>query len=884
MLRLKDIVKNYKTGDTKVEALRGVSMQFRKSEFVAILGQSGCGKTTLLNVIGGLDQASSGDLVINGRSTKDFRSKDWDSYRNHSVGFVFQNYNLIPHQTVLANVELALTLSGVSKTERRRRAADALAKVGLSDQLKKKPTQMSGGQMQRVAIARALVNDPDILLADEPTGALDSETSVQIMEILKEISKEKLIIMVTHNGDLAQTYATRIIRLFDGKMTDDTNPYEESAGEKKESVIGKMKKTSMSFFTALSLSLNNLMTKKVRTFMTSFAGSIGIIGIALVLAITTGAQNFISGVEEDTLSSYPISIESNSMDIGTLISSMMGMRDSEPRPESDNIYSADIMAEMINGFMSGMRTNDLAAFKVFLEDESNGVRDLVNDIRYSYQTKMNIYKSDTSDGLWQVNPDQIMDMLGFAGPSSEIENSQFGSMAMGSNNNVWSQMMDNRDVLESQFDVIAGKMPESFDEIVLVVDENNEITDYALYSLGLKDPQELKDMMTQALQGEEITMPEKSVSFSFDEILDLRFKLLLNTDYFTFENGVWVDKSEDAIFMTKMVEEATEVKVVGILRQSETATTTSLSGAVGYTSDLMKHLISKVNESEIVKQQKANPDTNIFTGLPFETEEIRVPQSMEELQAFMQTLPEAERAAMQASIQQAMETGMSEEQILASVAQSLKNQSNRATLDGNLTLLGVSDIAVPSRISLFPRDFASKEALSTLISDYNARMTAEGNESLTIQYTDLMGILMSSVSVIIDTISYILITFCAISLFVSSIMIGIITYISVLERTKEIGVLRSIGASKLDISRVFNAETLIVGFVSGLLGILVTVLLTIPINAIIRMVTGVVVNAMVPPMAGAILVAISMTLTLVAGLIPSYIAAKKDPVEALRSE
>lgn len=890
MLVLKDIVKNYQTGDTHVEALRGVSMKFRKSEFVAILGQSGCGKTTLLNIIGGLDQYSEGDLVINDKSTKEFSHSDWDTYRNHSIGFVFQSYNLIPHQTVLANVELALTLSGVSKAERRQRAADALTKVGLGDQLSKKPNQMSGGQMQRVAIARALVNNPDILLADEPTGALDSETSVQIMEILKEIAKEKLIIMVTHNGELAEEYATRTIRLFDGEVMDDSDPFQGNRIEAISTIQKKLKKTSMSFFTALSLSLNNLLTKKIRTFMTAFAGSIGIIGIALILAISTGAQNLISDFEENMLSSYPLAIEKTTMDMTSMMNAMMGSRENSQEHEMDKVYSADIMTDMINTMMSEMMTNDLENFKKFLESPDSGIQELVNDIQYGYQTKLHIFSEDTPEGPLQVNPSIVLEELGFMTPASQIEEMGVGSMSaspMMSNTDIWSEMIGNKELLAAQYEVLAGKMPDSYDEIVLIVDENNEITDYALYSLGLKDQSELQEIMEKAIQGETFDKPEQK-SYTYDEILNLRFKLLINTDFFEKENGVWIDKTEDEIFIANIVEQAEEVKVVGILRPSDDAIATSVSGSVAYTSDLMKHLIEKVNASEIVKEQKNNPEIDVFSGLDFDRDntDILVPQSMEELQAYIQTLPEEDRMPMQESVQQAMEMGMPEEQILTGFARNIAaaQQGAKATYDGNMLRLGVSDVDDPERISIYPKDFETKEKIKTIIEDYNTGVTNDGQEELAIQYTDLVGLLMSSVTTIIDVISWVLVAFCGISLVVSSIMIGIITYISVLERTKEIGILRSIGASKKDISRVFNAETLIVGFVSGAFGILFTVLLTLPINAIVTSLSGITVRAMLPPMAGIVLILISMMLTLIAGLIPSRIAANKDPVTALRSE
>ena len=884
MLELNKIVKNYTVGDTEIHALRGVSMKFRENEFVSILGPSGCGKTTLLNIIGGLDQYTSGDLIINEKSTKEYKDRDWDTYRNHSVGFVFQSYNLIPHQTVLSNVELALTLSGVSKAERRKRATEALEKVGLGDQLGKKPNQMSGGQMQRVAIARALVNEPDILLADEPTGALDSETSVQIMELLKEIAKDRLIIMVTHNPELAEKYSTRIIRLLDGEVKDDTDPFDgkavpkASADEEKSKPEVVKKKASMSFFTALSLSMNNLMTKKGRTFMTAFAGSIGIIGIALILSLSSGAQDYIDRVQEETLSSYPLTIEGTSIDMTTVMTTMMSMaQGGEDDIEAEKIYPQNVMTTMMEAMFAEITANDLKTFKEFIESGESGINDLVSDIKYSYHTQLTLYKADTSDGVYKVNPSSIFDNMGL----SQMAQNPF----MASSMNIWREMISKEDILKSQYDVIAGRMPENYNEVVLIVNKYNQVTDYTLYSLGILDDSELSDAIQRTIEGETVENINSVESISFDEILGLKFKLLLNTDYFEKDGDVWVDKRSDSIYMTEKVKNAEEIEIVGIIRPSDNTAAANEIGTIGYKSGLMTHLINEVNNSEIVKEQKANPDTDIFTGAEFpEAEEEPEPMTMDELNAYIMTLPAEEQQAMMMQIQQAMEMGMSEDQITQAFSEQLNAAATDATYDGNLALMGVSDLDNPSSISIYPRDFESKERITDIIDDYNKRMKDSGNDDLCIQYTDIMGIMMSSVTTIIDAISYILIAFVAISLVVSSIMIGIITYISVLERTKEIGILRSIGASKKDISRVFNAETLIVGFTAGAIGIITTLILNIPINIIITHLTDVKNLCHLPPVGGAILVVISMVLTLIAGLIPSGVAARKDPVTALRTE
>ncbi len=881
MLRLINIKKDYVVGPTKVRALKGVSIDFRKNEFVSILGQSGCGKTTLLNIIGGLDKYTDGDLIINGRQTKYYKDRDWDIYRNHSVGFVFQSYNLIPHQTVLSNVELALTLSGVSKKERRKRAIEALEKVGLGDQLNKKPNQMSGGQMQRVAIARALVNNPDILLADEPTGALDSATSVQVMDILKEIAKEKLVIMVTHNPDIAAAYSTRIIKLLDGEVISDSNPYESETPVETEKPKRrhKGKAKSMSFFTALSLSFNNLMTKKARTFMTSFAGSIGIIGIALILSLSNGIQLYINKVEEDTLSNYPLTIEEAAVDVSSMMLSMMDSNGTGGEHELDKIYSNNIMTDIINAMNSGLTTNNLEKLKVFLESDESNIKNYITDIKYGYSTVMNIYKADTTDGAYQVNPSKVFENLSMGPVGSAMGGG--AAMQQMTNMDVWKELVGDNELLESQYDIIKGKLPEKHNEVVLIVTENNEITDYTLYTLGIKSDEELKEILAQMQSGEQSDKQfEKSEveEYTFDEILALRFKLLVNIDYFSKENGIWVDKSDDELYMIDKVDSAEEIKVVGILRPKEGTSISTVGGTVGFTSALREHLINRVNESEIVKEQKENTDTDIFSGLPFETEDKKT-YTMADIQAHIATLPAEQQAQIGGYIQQMTAAGTPEDKIVEMLASSIFKSSD-ATYDDNLAKMGVADLAKPSVINIYPKDFESKDAIADIIEKYNDSAV----EADQISYTDYIGIMMSSITTIINAISYILIAFVAISLVVSSIMIGIITYISVLERTKEIGILRAVGASKKDISRVFNAETLIVGFVAGIIGIGGTLMLIIPINAIIQNLANITARAQLPTVAAVILVGISMLLTFVAGLFPSRVASKKDPVVALRTE
>lgn len=895
MLELNDIKKDYVSGSTTVSALKGINLRFRDCEFVSILGQSGCGKTTMLNIIGGLDKYTSGDLKINGVSTKNYKDRDWDFYRNNSIGFVFQSYNLIPHQTVLSNVELALTLSGVSKTERKRRAIEALEKVGLGEQIHKKPNQMSGGQMQRVAIARALVNNPDILLADEPTGALDTETSIQIMELLKEISKDRLIIMVTHNPELAKDYSTRIVRLLDGVITDDSDPYtledmeadikakeaaKVKASEKKNKKSGKKQKTSMSFFTALSLSFNNLMTKKTRTILTAFAGSIGIIGIAMILSISNGIQLYIDRVQRDTLSSYPITLQAESIDISSMVTSMTGNSDSAEHEDKTKIYSNDIMGDMINTMVKEVKSNNLSEFKKYIENGGSDIKSYVSDIQYSYDVPLNIYMKDTSNGVEQLNPSTMFDSIYGEGATSTSSAMSSGmGMGMFSNSSVWNQLLGNQQVLDEQYDVLAGHWPENFNEVVLVTDKNNEVDDYTLYSLGLKDPEEVRTLFKKMMVGESYET-EKDISYTFDEILDTEFKLVMPTDMYKYNDvtGTWDDYSKDDKYMTNVVNNGTDIKVCGIIRPNDDAVSTSISSGIGYTAKLTEYIIEEVKNSEIAKAQLADTSVDVFTGVPFDNDR-NTEITMDDVNAYMATLSPEESAQMQA-----MTSGMSDDQILQLFSASLKARTTDATLDSNKSKLGITDLDTPSQIDIYATDFDSKEKVQNIIKDYNKLQQDDGKEENVINYTDYVGIMMSSVSTIINAISYVLIAFVAISLIVSSIMIGIITYISVLERTKEIGVLRSIGASKKDVSRIFNAETLIEGFVSGALGIVVTLLLCIPANALIKHLTDISNVAQLPVAGGVILIIISMFLTFIAGLIPAKLAAKKDPVVALRSE
>ena len=849
MLKLNNIKKNYETGNETVKALKGINIEFRKNEFVSILGPSGCGKTTLLNIIGGLDHYTSGDLIIDGISTKKYKDRDWDTYRNHRIGFVFQNYNLITHQTVLSNVELALTLSGVDKQTRRKKAIEVLEKVGLKDQMYKKPNQMSGGQMQRVAIARALVNDPDILLADEPTGALDTKTSVQIMEILKEISKDRLIIMVTHNPDLAQKYSTRIINLLDGEITSDSKPYNSKKEEKerKKEENKKSKKTSMSFLTAMNLSLNNLMTKKGRTILTAFAGSIGIIGIALILSLSNGVQQYITNVEEETLTSYPLTIQEESVQISDFLESMQPDPDKEIHDDG-KIYSNDVMSGMMSTMAAKVKSNNLKAFKEYIESDETNIKDYTTAISYSYNLNLQIYKNDT-ENITQVNPNTVLDELGMS--MNEMQSSFVST-------NVFTEMFDSEEMNEQMYDLVAGSWPENYNEVVLVVDENNEISDFTLYALGLKDSSKLSEMYQNIVNGTPFEVEQ--TSYEIDDLLNLRFKFILNSDYYVKENGIWVDKRSDEEYMEELLENAEELVITGIIKPNEESVVASTAGGILYLKDLKEYVINRINESDIAIEQTENPNINVFTGREFSNEEFSIDSLTPEQLAYLQSLSPTEMAA---------------------VIENYEQQAG-ATYDDVLNQIGVIDLDKPSSINIYPKDFDSKEEIVNIINNYNEQEQEAGRDENVINYSDLVGVMMSGISTIIDVISYVLMAFVSISLIVSSIMIGIITYISVLERTKEIGILRAIGASKKDISRVFNAETFIEGLIAGVMGILITLILTIPINIIIKNLAGIS-NVAILPIGGAIiLIIISIILTTIAGLIPSRMASKKDPVEALR--
>lgn len=973
MLELKNIVKHYKTGDSVVEALNGVNIRFRKSEFVAILGHSGCGKTTLLNIIGGLDRYTSGDLIINSSSTKEFKDRDWDTYRNHSVGFVFQSYNLIPHQTVLANVELALTLSGVPKTERRKRAVEALEKVGLGDQLKKKPNQMSGGQMQRVAIARALVNDPDILLADEPTGALDSATSIQIMEILKKISEDKLIIMVTHNPELAEKYATRTVHLVDGKITNDSNPYNATEEEKnKDKRIKKIKNSSMSFFTALSLSLKNLFTKKARTVLTAFAGSIGIIGIALILSVSTGVNGYINHVQEETLTSYPITVNKENTDMGSMLTAMMDHKENSKNNKDGKVYASKVLYEMLNNFNNSDNTqNDMDGFKDFLEQNDNGLEEILSGIKYSYDVDLNIY---TKDDLGKISKSDVEDLMGLLYGemgTSEMMSSYYKTME------IWSEILPENDkgpvsnLVKEQYDVLHGHWPEKYNEVVLVINKNNEISDLTMYALGLKPAEIIKDEFDKYLDGG--TVEAEKESWNYEELCNLDLKIILPSDSFTYneQTDTYTDlRLTDTGLEYLYSDKSTDVKIVGIVKLKPGANQ-MIDGSIAYTNLLTEHIIDSALESEILKKQIENPQKDVITGLSFKTdEEFTDSEKKERVIEYISTLTTAKKAetlikirgtpekdVLNEKVSAQMEklkredkegllkrfvaqemsvneetldeyvTKMSDEEIddntrklleaqfsaqyLAKVKEQMDRLSekqlakmlddedfiednyfhiyevikpetiSKSTYNDNLKELGFIDKESPDTINLYVSSFKNKDKVSDIIEKYN-----EGKpEEKQITYTDYVGLLMSSVTTIISAISYVLMAFVAISLIVSSIMIGIITYISVLERTKEIGILRAIGASKRDISRVFNAETVIIGLASGIMGIGITLLILLPINALLYYLTNIPeLAASLPPFAAIILVVISIFLTVIAGLFPSRLAAKKDPVEALRTE
>ena len=1043
MLQLRNIRKAYTTGSFTQTALDDVSISFRDSEFVAILGPSGSGKTTLLNIIGGLDHYDTGDLVIDGISTKEYKDRDWDTFRNNRIGFVFQTYNLIPHQTILANVELALTLSGVSRAERRTRALDALRKVGLGDHVDKKPSQLSGGQMQRVAIARALINDPEILLADEPTGALDSKTSVQIMDLLTEIANDRLVIMVTHNPELAEQYATRIVNLADGVIRSDSDPF-NPAPEDMRASKKQVRRTSMSFLTALSLSWNNLLTKKGRTLMTAFAGSIGIIGIAAILSLANGVNSYIANVEEETLSEYPLSIEDQGFDMTSLMTMGMGAQgsssgsgDSQDAGQADgtsNDANGGTVGEskMMTGMFGSIGSNDLASLKEYLDNGDSGIDQYVNSIEYGYSITPQLFSSDTEDGVRQVNPDKSFSSIGFGSATSTN-----GIMSSMMSTNVFYEMPSDPDLYQDQYDVVAGTWPQSYNDIVLVLTPNGKVSDFMLYTMGLRDHSELDDMVRAFANEEEVNAPDDYMTLTYDQLMGVTFKLVAATDYYRYDSDyhVWKNKSDDADYMRDLVNSGEDVHICGIVKPKAGAKITSLQTGFYYTSNMVSHIIDEAADSQIVKDQLADSATNVFTGKSFVEEADAEDSSFDmsslftidgnKLQAAFQIDPDAlsvdmssldlsgaasdlpaapemdpsefqvsgqptinkeaaaalmatvekdyfayyseqvqqgkpapsfneyfatERAqklvsdalpgiidtsemqaefaqkiqaylqatmssymnqvvsAMQTQMQAAMTQVMGQlsanmatamhvdesafadafqmnmdEKELTELMMSLMS-SETTSFDGNLSKLGYADYAKPASIDIYPKDFESKQSVIDILDGYNDEMKAEGEDDKAVSYTDIVGALMSSVTTIVSMISYVLVAFVAISLVVSSIMIGVITYISVLERKKEIGILRSIGASKGDIGRVFNAETVIVGLVAGLIGIGVTALGCIPANAIVYALFDVPNVAILPWQAAVILVAISVFLTFLSGLIPSSAASRKDPVEALRSE
>lgn len=909
MLELINIRKTYGKDEAAVEALKGVSVKFRESEFVSILGQSGCGKTTMLNIIGGLDQYTSGDLIINGISTKDYKDADWDTYRNHSIGFIFQSYNLIPHQTVLANVELALTLGGISKSERRRRAVQALDKVGLRSQMNKRPNQLSGGQMQRVAIARAIINNPDILLADEPTGALDSETSVQVMDLLKEIAKDRLVIMVTHNPELAEQYSTRIINLRDGNLVGDSNPFDGVVPmeqwyeiQQKKSNAEKKKKASMSFMTAMSLSFNNLMTKKGRTFLTSFAGSIGIIGIALILAVSTGVDAYIKSIEESTMSSYPLQIQQNTMNPSSMMSSLMQSSSSNNKEKDPNkVHTSQIMVQMMTTMTESVATNNLEKFKEFL-DSTPEVWDYCSDIKYSYAADLNTYLLQ-DDGTYKNSSqgmDQMYESMGISGASKDMMNAMASMMGGMGSVTGWTELIGTTDHIKDEYELVDGKYPENINEIVLIVDENNQISDYTLYVLGIRDFSEVEEYMMHAIEaqinGTENTYEIPASDYTFEEIYDFQFKVLLDSDHYILEDGR-IRKLDGSIkadndIIKQRLEDALELKIVGIVRPADDSMNMTNIGTIGYRAELMDEVIARANKSDVVKAQLQEKEVDLFTGIRFDAEGYTI-DDIPMLKDFIDKLPTTDTSELLDIIMQNFDIPFLKDIIIQYVPTDIKSLVNMIldyanrdlttdnTYSGNLKRLGYINTNNPSSISIYPKDFESKERINELIAEYNSKQ----DEDDKIIYTDTVALLMSSVTTIVDAISYVLIAFVAISLVVSSIMIGIITYISVLERTKEIGVLRAVGASKRDIGRVFNAETLFVGLVAGLIGIICSLGLIVVINIILYHFTGIAnLQADLQLVPSIILVLISCALTFVAGLFPSKTASNKDPVIALRSE
>ena len=841
MLELQHISKVYHTGNQEFHALKDISIRFRENEFVSILGQSGSGKTTLLNIIGGLDQYTSGDLLIQGKSTKQFKDRDWDSYRNHTIGFVFQSYNLIGHQTALSNVEIAMTLSGVSKAERKKRAIEALERVGLKDHLYKKPNQMSGGQMQRIAIARALVNNPKVVLADEPTGALDSETSVQIMELLKDIAKERLVIMVTHNPELAQAYSTRIVQVLDGNILSDSNPYEPTEESKQGDI--QFTKTKMSFMTALALSFNNLLTKKGRTFLTAFAGSIGIIGIALILALSNGVSDYVKKVQEDTLVSLPLTISEQNQ--SNLLATSPDLSD---KPYKDN-NELGVNTVLTNLLKKQIGKNDIASFKAYLDEHASEVAKLTKDIRYQYNLQPYIYASDTSNGIKSILPSNI---------ASEVDTTNQTIKGYLQNIDYWSQLSSDEEMLEAQYDVLEGRLPKDKSEIVLIVDEDNQISDLLLYSLRIKDPSELND----AKKLDEL----KSQTYQYSDFIGKTFKAVVNTNRFVKENNQWMNKIDDEAYMKTQIENGLELTIVGVLRQKEGTSSgvNSPSGGVAYTSALIDYTSEQIQNSDIVKEQEANPTINVFTGKAF----AKDPKPFNSAD-----LTEEEKIQL---------VKLTPEQQAQYIQQ--YNENSAATYEENLAKLGVIDKSKPAAIEFYTSSFQQKQELKDFINAYNTAKKDAGEDDKVLAYSDDIQTIMSSITTMVGVITTVLVGFVAISLIVSSIMIAIITYISVLERTKEIGILRAMGASKKDIRRIFTAETAIEGFISGVLGIAITLLATLPINAVVAKMTNVENVAQLPWEAALILIGISIVLTMLAGLIPSRIAAKKDPVESLRSE
>ena len=999
MLELKNIVKDYPAGSNTVQALKGVSLSFRKNEFVSILGPSGCGKTTMLNIIGGLDQYTSGDLVIGGRSTKDFRDRDWDAYRNHSVGFVFQSYNLISHQSVLANVELALSLSGVPKNERRRRAVAALERVGLGDQLKKKPNEMSGGQMQRVAIARALVNNPDIILADEPTGALDSETSIQVMELLKEIANDRLVIMVTHNPELAERYSTRIVRMLDGVIISDSSPLTKAELEAERSLDkdkneSRVKLPSLKWTTSFGLSLKNLFTKKGRTILTSFAGSIGIIGIALIYAVSQGMTTYINLVQEDTLSSYPLMLEAQHVDLGTLMNTFIGAAESEDEHENDAVYEKPAFYEMVNAMNSiESRKNDLKSFKSYLEEKlaeegEDSLADALSGVQYTYNFDLNVYTKNVDGDIIHSDMRELMQniMIKYFGASMAMSSTGSSSMSsdmptvfsVGSASGTWQEMLPGLDgelvnpLLEKQYDLVYGSWPTEYNEVVIVLDSNNEIADMTLYALGLIPEEDIDAIAQSAI--DKTSLDYETHSWSYEEICDMDYRVILGSDCYTYDeaSGLYVDLRDTSAGLKYLYDNGIKLRVSGIIKPNEDAAASMLSGSICYTSALTEYVVERAGESDAVSAQISDPMTDIFSGLPFleSTGDLTDAEKAADFRSYIETLSDERRAEayieimsipsdetldaqveaivgpmtredMESTLTQAMteQTGMGEseiaeyiaamtdddmkefftemisEQLRAQYAAGVREQLGAMTteqlaaaldmsLDGytdeqcavyydeilefsdstyenNLSELGYVDLDDPSTINLYASSFENKDSVEEMIADYNSTV----DELSMITYTDYVGLIMSSVTTIINAITYVLISFVAVSLIVSSIMIGVITLISVQERTKEIGILRAIGASKRNVSGMFNAETMIIGFTSGLLGVVITYLLCIPINIILHHLTGINnLSAYLPLPTAVILVVISVLLTLISGIIPSRSAAKKDPVVALRTE